>query len=99
MLCAMEYLTSGVVFLHLSPYYQMNDNTINKCVKEFCSTIVISTDSFISNSERLVSDIHYRKYKVKGMFGSLDCMHIAWHMCPYALMVLIMVERKDQHLY
>ena len=33
---------------------------------------------------KYVNDLHNRVHGVPGMAGSLDCLHVHWHMCPSA---------------
>ena len=59
----------------------------HKCLVEFVKTVVIAfKEEYLRLPSR--SDVanilylHEKKHQVKGMLGSLDCMHIHWKNCP-----------------
>lgn len=89
MLVAIHCLAHGCSPICLSDHYQMSESFARECCNQF--DIIINrrylttylrqpTPEDLSNIVKL----HEKQHGVKGMFGSLDCMHIHWKNCPMA---------------
>ena len=72
-------------------YLQMSLTTGTQCVKKLVN--IIATEPSLRNQflrrmtrddAKRISDMHYEKHGVRGMIGSLDCMHVFWRCCPVA---------------
>jgi len=85
-------LAFGVSPSAFHDYFQMFYTTAHFCLKKFCK--IMSNDNGhkdvyhhqMSRADaRRLSNMHSYHHGVPGMVGSLDCMHLGWHLCPVAL--------------
>jgi hypothetical protein len=92
LLMALKILGYGVAPPTFQDYFQMGITTANVGLKKFC--MITSNGDHLKGiyhhqmsyaDSRRLSNIHFYHHGVPGMLGSLDCMHIGWHLCPIAL--------------
>lgn len=74
------------------PYFQMSENTVRDCVKEFAKTLVYKGNlrleflrAMTSHDAENVRKLHLQLYGVDGIIGGLDCTHMHWDKCPTGL--------------
>jgi hypothetical protein len=71
-------------------YFQFSETFGRECIAQFCSGIceIYEKEYLCAPTKwqtKRLSELHqYAHRGVKGMFGSLDCMHTPWKNCPYA---------------
>ena len=91
LLMGLKVLAYGVSPSAFIDYFQMGLTTGNACVKKLVN--IISSEPSLRNEflrkmtrddAKRISDMHYEKHGVRGMIGSLDCMHVFWRCCPVA---------------
>ncbi|XP_022007921.1 uncharacterized protein LOC110907214 [Helianthus annuus] len=71
-------------------YLHMAARTSRECLEYFCETVCrIYGSEFLrrptSHDMTLLYDAHEEQHHLPGMFGSLDCTHFVWRMCPTEL--------------
>ena len=72
-----------------SDYFQMSKALASKCCEEFANMMrCIYSEEYLripdANDLKSITKLHQEVHGVRGMFGSLDCMHTRWKNCPKA---------------
>ena len=91
LLIALKSIAYGVSPSAFLDYFQMGLTTAQHSVKLF-SNIVANDDTLKSEFRRAMnrndamkaSQAYFEYHGVRGQIGCLDCMHVAWRLCPYA---------------
>ena len=87
LLLPMKTLSHGVAAYTFIDYFSMSQTQARQCFVEYIKTM---TQCFSQEYLRTptcgdlksILSLHERKHGVKGMFGSIDCMHVFWKNCP-----------------
>ena len=72
-----------------SDYFQMSKALASKCCEEFANMMrCIYSEEYLripdANDLKSITKLRQEVHGVRGMFGSLDCMHTRWKNCPKA---------------
>ena len=72
-----------------SDYFQMSAALASKCCEEFAIMMrQVYGEEYLripdENDIKNITQLHHEVHGVRGMFGSLDCMHTRWKNCPKA---------------
>ena len=70
-------------------YFQMSRTMAAECCRQFDKAMIrVYKAEYLrqptSDDMKAIVALHHAKHGVKGMFGSLDCMHHPWKNCPKA---------------
>ena len=91
-LIALKYLAYGVSVNAFRDYFQLGESTALLCCERFVRALVQIPElrekylrTLTRTDAKRVEALHARKHGIRGMVGSLDCMHIPWKNCPLAL--------------
>ena len=91
-LVALKYLAYGVSVNAFRDYFQLGESTALACCEKFVQALVQIPELrekylrvLTPADAKRVEALHARKHGIRGMVGSLDCMHIPWKNCPLAL--------------
>ena len=88
MLLPMKTLSHGVAAYTFIDYFSMSETQARQCLLlEYVKTM---TQCFSQEYLRTpttadlksILSLHQHKHGMKGMFGSIDCMHVFWKNCP-----------------
>jgi hypothetical protein len=91
LLMALKLLAYGVSPSAFVDYFQMGEETGRRCL--YFLTEYIASDEELQqrylrrmnrSDARRLSELHQERHGIKGMIGSLDCMHVFWRTCPVA---------------
>jgi hypothetical protein len=88
-LLPLKTLAFGTAEHAFSDYFQMSKALASKCCEEFANMMrYIYSDEYLripdANDLKSITRLHHEVHGVRGMFGSLDCMHTRWKNCPKA---------------
>jgi len=89
-LISLKYLAYGCSVNAFRDYFQIGESTALLSVKKFTSCIANSIfqkkffSFFTALDAKKVEALHYAKYGIHGLLGSLDCSHFVWGNCPVA---------------
>ena len=89
LLLPLKCMACGVPPNVFRDYFQMSDTLARLCCHTFYKTIVdLYTGEYLrmptESDLKKVTALHEAVHGVKGMMGSLDCMHTWWKNCPVA---------------
>jgi hypothetical protein len=91
LLMGLKCIAYGVSRSAFQDYFQMGKTTGMDCLKKLARCVSSSEElrsiflhSMTRADARRVSTLHEEKHGVRGMLGSLDCMHAGWKNCPIA---------------
>ena len=87
MLMPMKILSHGVAAYTFIDYFSMSETQARQCFSEFTSTMTrCFSEEYLrtptTSDLKSIVGLHESKHGIKGMFGSLDCMHVFWKNCP-----------------
>jgi hypothetical protein len=85
----LKTLAFGTAEHAFSDYFQTSKTLASKCCEEFANMMrYIYSDEFLRipdvNNLKSITRLHHKVHGVRGMFGSLDCMHTRWKNCSKA---------------
>ena len=88
-LLPLKTLAYGTAEHAFSDYFQMSKALASKCCEEFANMMrCIYSEEYLripdANDLKSITRLHHEVHGVRGMFGSLDCMHTRWKNCPKA---------------
>ena len=86
-LLPMKTLAHGVAAYTFIDYFSMSETQARQCLSEYITTMTSSfSQEYLrmptSSDLKSILSLHESQHGVKGMFGSLDCMHVFWKNCP-----------------
>jgi hypothetical protein len=88
----LKVMAYGIAANAFCDYFQMGESTALKCSLFLAQDINSSEElqgiymrNMTTSDVKRTSDLHFRKHGIRGMIGSLDCMHVFWKNCPVAL--------------
>jgi hypothetical protein len=89
LLLPLKCLAYGISTTGFEDYFQMSYTLSNACRDEFDKAMVkLYTEEYIRRPTpedlKAIDKLHYHRHGVRGMYGSLDCMHTTWKNCPKA---------------
>ena len=89
LLLPIKCLSYGTASTAFEDYFQMSGAMARTCQRQFDKVMVtLYTSEFLRQPTpadlKAIDDLHFREHGVRGMYGSLDCMHTAWKNCPKA---------------
>jgi len=88
-LLALKSMAYGVPPHTFRDYFQMSKTLARTCCEKFNQTVTrLCAEECLRSPTacdlKAMFALHEHKHKVKGMVGSLDCMHTFWKNCPIA---------------
>lgn len=85
----LKTLAHGTSRTAFEDYYQFSNTFAGECSKEFDLAIgALYTAEYLrrptADDLKRIELLHFKQHGVRGMYGSLDCMHSMWKNCPKA---------------
>ena len=89
LLLPLKTLAYGVPPHTFTDYFQMSKTQAGNCCEEFDKAInSIYIQEYLRkptvNDLKAIEKLHFEQHGVRGLYGSLDCMHSWWKNCPKA---------------
>jgi hypothetical protein len=89
LLMPLKCLAYGISPSGFKDYFQMSYQMANDCQKEFDKAICeLYTHEYLRKPSpedlAAIEQLHFCRHNTRGMYGSLDCMHVFWKQCPKA---------------
>ena len=90
-LVALKILASGSSASSVMREFGMGITTIHKCLDRFAvDVLTLFEEEYLT--EHLTDPVKlqlsmansFRKHRLPGYAGSIDCVHVSWHRCPHA---------------
>ena len=90
-LAALKILAEGATCNSVVREFTMCASTVQSCVENFASAIVHlykeeHLSSYLTDFDKFETSYNRTsvKHRLPGLAGSIDCVHVYWHMCPHA---------------
>jgi hypothetical protein len=89
LLLPLKCMAFGIPSKALCDYFQMSQTLARECYRQFTKSCkLLFQEEFLRIPTpadlKALNALHFAQHEVKGMVGSLDCMHIAWKNCAKA---------------
>ena len=89
LLLPLKTLAFGVASHAFRDYFQMSKTLAMQCCRHFNEKMLeLYKEEYLRlptvDDLKAIDNMHNNKHGVRGMFGSLDCMHVYWKNCPVA---------------